>query len=332
MAESAMVWSPDPTSLRGQGRGRRRRDPRRRARHRRRARRGRRDRRLHRPQQPHRRARAPTTTGPRPSRRPPSSSPRSAAPAIADRRSTTSTPPQVRRSPTGIRARPRPHRRARQRHLGRRGAQGRPGRVEHADLGARPRRRACASCGSRSTRTSSRRTTCCRCSSTGRAGCSSRSPTAPPTYNASHYRISVFYDLAKVAVNRLAFSQGHELAPHGATAVAVTPGWLRSEMMLEAFGVTEDELARRARRRDASRRRPTSRSRSRRATSAGPSPRSPPIPTGAAGTSSRSTSGELAARVRVHRRRRLAARRLAVHRGRGSARRRLGPARGRLRW
>ena len=55
-------------------------------------------------------------------------------------------------------------------------------------------------------------------------------------YNASHYRISVFYDLAKVAVNRLAFSQGHELAPHGATAVALTPGWLRSEMMLEAFG------------------------------------------------------------------------------------------------
>src|SRR5207302_6712580 len=44
-------------------------------------------------------------------------------------------------------------------------------------------------------------------------------------YDASHYRISVFYDLAKVAVNRLAFSQGHELAPHGATAVAITPGW-----------------------------------------------------------------------------------------------------------
>jgi NAD(P)-dependent dehydrogenase (short-subunit alcohol dehydrogenase family) len=59
-------------------------------------------------------------------------------------------------------------------------------------------------------------------------------------YNASHYRISVYYDLAKVAVNRLAFSQGHELAPHGGTAVAITPGWLRSEMMLEHFAVTED--------------------------------------------------------------------------------------------
>src|SRR5918996_3637580 len=60
-------------------------------------------------------------------------------------------------------------------------------------------------------------------------------------YNAAHYRISVFYDLAKVAVNRLAFSQGHELEPHQATAVALTPGWLRSEMMLDAYKVTEDD-------------------------------------------------------------------------------------------
>jgi NAD(P)-dependent dehydrogenase (short-subunit alcohol dehydrogenase family) len=59
-------------------------------------------------------------------------------------------------------------------------------------------------------------------------------------YNESRYRISVFYDLAKVAVNRLAFSQGHELEPHGGTGVALTPGWLRSEMMLENFGVSEE--------------------------------------------------------------------------------------------
>jgi NAD(P)-dependent dehydrogenase (short-subunit alcohol dehydrogenase family) len=59
------------------------------------------------------------------------------------------------------------------------------------------------------------------------------------SYNASHYRLSVFYDLAKVAVNRLAFSLGHELQKYGGTAVAVTPGWLRSEMMLENFGVSE---------------------------------------------------------------------------------------------
>jgi NAD(P)-dependent dehydrogenase (short-subunit alcohol dehydrogenase family)/ribosomal protein S18 acetylase RimI-like enzyme len=59
-------------------------------------------------------------------------------------------------------------------------------------------------------------------------------------YNATHYRLSVFYDLAKVAVNRLGFSQGHELAPHGATAISITPGWLRSEMMLENFRVAEE--------------------------------------------------------------------------------------------
>jgi NAD(P)-dependent dehydrogenase (short-subunit alcohol dehydrogenase family) len=59
-------------------------------------------------------------------------------------------------------------------------------------------------------------------------------------YNADHYRISPFYDLAKVAVTRLAWAHGKDLAPHGASAVAITPGWLRSEMMLEAFGVTEE--------------------------------------------------------------------------------------------
>jgi NAD(P)-dependent dehydrogenase (short-subunit alcohol dehydrogenase family) len=59
------------------------------------------------------------------------------------------------------------------------------------------------------------------------------------SYNATHYRENVFYDLAKTGVNRLAWGQAQELAPRGATAVALTPGWLRSEMMLDAFGVTE---------------------------------------------------------------------------------------------
>jgi NAD(P)-dependent dehydrogenase (short-subunit alcohol dehydrogenase family) len=59
-------------------------------------------------------------------------------------------------------------------------------------------------------------------------------------YNDANYRNSTFYDLAKAAPIRLAFTLGEELAPHGCTAVALTPGWLRSEMMLEAFGVTED--------------------------------------------------------------------------------------------
>ncbi|MEV0041597.1 SDR family oxidoreductase [Streptomyces sp. NPDC050804] len=59
-------------------------------------------------------------------------------------------------------------------------------------------------------------------------------------YNRDTYRVSFFYDLAKSAVLRMAFSLGHELGPRGATAVALTPGWLRSEMMLEHFGVTEE--------------------------------------------------------------------------------------------
>jgi NAD(P)-dependent dehydrogenase (short-subunit alcohol dehydrogenase family) len=58
-------------------------------------------------------------------------------------------------------------------------------------------------------------------------------------YNAGHYRVNAFYDLAKTAVTRLAFAQSQDLAPHGATAVALTPGWMRSELMLDAFGVTE---------------------------------------------------------------------------------------------
>jgi NAD(P)-dependent dehydrogenase (short-subunit alcohol dehydrogenase family) len=58
-------------------------------------------------------------------------------------------------------------------------------------------------------------------------------------YNSTNYRVSFFYDLAKAAVSRMAFALAHELQPHSATAVSLTPGWLRSEMMLEAFGVTE---------------------------------------------------------------------------------------------
>jgi NAD(P)-dependent dehydrogenase (short-subunit alcohol dehydrogenase family) len=59
-------------------------------------------------------------------------------------------------------------------------------------------------------------------------------------YNSVNYRATFFYDLAKSSVLRMAFALGHELGPRGATAVALTPGWLRSEMMLDAFGVTEE--------------------------------------------------------------------------------------------
>lgn len=58
-------------------------------------------------------------------------------------------------------------------------------------------------------------------------------------YNATHYRINPFYDLAKVAVNRMAWAHAQDLKKHGATSVAITPGWMRSELMLETFKVEE---------------------------------------------------------------------------------------------
>lgn len=59
-------------------------------------------------------------------------------------------------------------------------------------------------------------------------------------YNASNYRVSFFYDLAKASVNRMAFALAHELKDAGATALSLTPGWLRSEAMLDAYQVTEE--------------------------------------------------------------------------------------------
>jgi NAD(P)-dependent dehydrogenase (short-subunit alcohol dehydrogenase family) len=58
-------------------------------------------------------------------------------------------------------------------------------------------------------------------------------------YNADHYRVSMFYDLAKTSVIRIAWALAQELRPHDATAVALTPGWMRSELMLEHHGVSE---------------------------------------------------------------------------------------------
>ncbi len=58
-------------------------------------------------------------------------------------------------------------------------------------------------------------------------------------YNAEHYRVNTFYDLAKTSVIRLAWAQAQELAKHGGTAVALTPGWMRSELMLEHHSVSE---------------------------------------------------------------------------------------------
>jgi NAD(P)-dependent dehydrogenase (short-subunit alcohol dehydrogenase family) len=58
-------------------------------------------------------------------------------------------------------------------------------------------------------------------------------------YNADHYRVSMFYDLAKTSVTRMAWALAQELAPHECTAVALSPGWMRSEAMLEHHDVTE---------------------------------------------------------------------------------------------
>ena len=59
-------------------------------------------------------------------------------------------------------------------------------------------------------------------------------------YNDANYRVSFFYDLAKAANIRMAFALAHELKPHGCTAVALSPGWLRSEEMLDAYEVKEE--------------------------------------------------------------------------------------------
>lgn len=58
-------------------------------------------------------------------------------------------------------------------------------------------------------------------------------------YNNANYRLSLFYDLAKTSVIRMAWAQAKELRPHQCTAVALTPGWMRSEMMLDIYGVGE---------------------------------------------------------------------------------------------
>ena len=138
-------------------------------------------------------------------------------------------------------------------------------------------------------------------------------------YNAANYRLSAFYDLAKTAVLRLAFAQGEELAPHGCTAVALTPGWMRSEMMLDHYGVTEENW------REATVGSPHF-------TAISESPRfvgravaalaaDPDLHRRNGGSFS---SGRPGSRVRLHRPRRLAARLLALH-GRGPGR---GPAAG----
>jgi NAD(P)-dependent dehydrogenase (short-subunit alcohol dehydrogenase family) len=58
-------------------------------------------------------------------------------------------------------------------------------------------------------------------------------------YNSANYRVSLFYDLAKTSLVRIAWAVAKELRPHQCTAVALSPGWLRSEQMLDNYGVSE---------------------------------------------------------------------------------------------
>ena len=58
--------------------------------------------------------------------------------------------------------------------------------------------------------------------------------------NSTNYRVSLFYDLAKTSINRMAWALSTELAPHNCTALSLTPGWLRSEQMLDNYGVKEE--------------------------------------------------------------------------------------------
>ena len=104
--------------------------------------------------------------------------------------------------------------------------------------------------------------------------------------DSERYRGSLFYDLAKASAIRLALAQSSELAPHGVAAVSLTPGFLRSEEMLDHFGVSEETLARRR-----SPRTPTSRSPRRRPSSVAQSPRWRPIPTSCAGAARRCRRG-----------------------------------------
>lgn len=53
--------------------------------------------------------------------------------------------------------------------------------------------------------------------------------------------VGFYYDLVKAGVDRIVKGLAFELADHPVTALGVTPGWLRSEQMLDNFGVSEND-------------------------------------------------------------------------------------------
>ncbi len=56
---------------------------------------------------------------------------------------------------------------------------------------------------------------------------------------ALYYRSTLFYDLVKTTVARFAWAMAEELYQHRVAALAISPGWMRTEAMLDHFGVTE---------------------------------------------------------------------------------------------
>lgn len=59
-------------------------------------------------------------------------------------------------------------------------------------------------------------------------------------WDRDHYlRGNLFYDLAKAAMNRLAFGMAQDLRPHGVASIAVSPGWMRTEFVLAGHQTDE---------------------------------------------------------------------------------------------
>jgi hypothetical protein len=54
------------------------------------------------------------------------------------------------------------------------------------------------------------------------------------------YHYSHWFDLMEIGLKRMAWVRAEELAPHGVASVAVAPGFMRTEAILETFKVTED--------------------------------------------------------------------------------------------
>ena len=54
-----------------------------------------------------------------------------------------------------------------------------------------------------------------------------------------YLRGNLFYDLAKAAMNRLAFGMAEELRPHGVASLALSPGWMRTEFVLAGHKADE---------------------------------------------------------------------------------------------